>query len=124
MWSYDELKLGREFRKISKPTARILAADQHNHWVFCLTGRQILLGYKGTLWSWGIDYGKRARDVEVMFLGGEKAERLFKEYNLDYVVIGSEELHRYKANEQYFSEKYKKVLEIGNQKVYSLREPV
>ena len=121
MWSKEEIKLGRKFRKLSKPRARVLTADTHDHWVPCLTGRQIVIGPKAKLWSWGIDYGDTYKDVKKMFSGKEKTKELLSKYKIDYVVIGPEELRRYKANKVYFDENHKKVLTDKSITVYSVK---
>lgn len=128
MWSNSELALAEQFRGTSKATERVLAADKHNHWVSAQAGRQILLGYKGWMWTYGINYGQTERDMRKMFSGASDSERLLKKYNIDYVVIGPEELRNYHANERYFRSNYKKILENTRYRIYSIKhassEPV
>lgn len=128
MWSNAELALAEQFRGVSSATDRVLTADKHNHWVSTQAGRQILLGYKGWMWTYGINYGQTEHDMRKMFSGASDAERLLKKYDIDYVVIGPEELRNYRANERYFRSHYKKILENTRYRIYSIKhasnEPV
>lgn len=120
IWDNSELKIAKKFRRIMKPNARVLTADTHNHWVLSLTGRQVLMGMKGKLWSWGIDYGETPEHIKVMFSGGAGAKELLKKYKVDYVVVGPQEIERYNANEKFFSESFKEVLRVDKYNVYSV----
>ncbi|MCK6468744.1 MAG: PA14 domain-containing protein [Candidatus Brocadia sinica] len=120
MWSNADLALAKEFRGISRATDRVLTADTHNHWVSTQAGRQILLGYKGWMWTYGIDYGQTARDMMTIFSGGDNTEHLLNKYAINYVVIGPAERHDYHANEKYFKSRYKKILENKEYRIYEV----
>jgi hypothetical protein len=122
MWSMADIELAKKFREISAPTDRVLTADRHNHWVTTQAGRQILLGYKGWMWTYGIDCGKTDRDMRIMFSGTTGAEQLLRKYAIAYVVIGFPERHDYRANENYFKSLYKKVLENKEYRIYDVRQ--
>ena len=70
MWTREELALAEDFREISEPTALVLCSDYHHHWVMGLAGRPVLLGYRGWLGSYGVDYKDVERDVRTMLSGG------------------------------------------------------
>lgn len=114
--------LSKKFREISKATDRVLTSDSHTHWVSTLAGRQILLGYKGWIWTYGINYGGTNDDIMKMFAGGSQTDELLKKYKISYVVVGPGELHDYHANENYFKSKYKIVLSDKDYRVYDVRE--
>lgn len=116
--SADEIYLAESFRKISNPADIVLTSDKHNHWVSTLTGRQILMGYNGWLWSYGINYEKRREEILKMFSGSSEAGDLLKHYNIRYVVIGPSERTDFNANEVFFKEKYELVLEKNDYAVY------
>jgi uncharacterized membrane protein len=118
MWSREELALAESFRAVSEPTSLVLCSDYHHHWVPSLSGRQVLLGYRGWLASYGLDYGPIARDIREMLTGGEDAEALIARYGLDFVVIGISERRDFGANESYFEEHHELILERAANKVF------
>ena len=121
MWTNDEIALAKEFQKISSPSTRVLTADTNNHWVMCLTGRQVLMGGRLKLARWGFNYDQTLKDIQIMFSGSKEAEGLLHKYSIGYVVIGPAEKNGFNANEKYFDENYKVVLEREPYKVYSIQ---
>ena len=123
MWSEEEIALASEFRRISHPTDLVLTSDQHNHWVSTLTGRPVMLGYKGWMWTYGIDYTEVDADMQTMFAGTEKSSELLRQYDMKYVVIGPSERRDYQANEEFFDERYPVVLQSPAYRVYDVSRP-
>lgn len=120
MWNTSDQKIAQEFVKISNPTDRVLTADKHNHWVSSLAGRQILLGYKGWMWTYGINYDAIDHDMVTMFSGNEQSKELLNKYNIRFVVIGPAELGDYHANEKFFKDNYSIVLQNEEYRVYRI----
>ncbi len=120
IWNNDEIKLADEFRKISLSNDRVLTADIHNHWVSCLSGRQIVMGFTGQIWSWGIDVGNTPQDVKNMYSGTESSKQLMKQYKISYIVIGPQEQSKFHPDENFFLENYKLVLQRGAYKVFKV----
>lgn len=84
----EQLTLADKIRKNTNPKAIFLTADNHDHWVPVLTGRKIVLGFKGWLWSYGLDFSRQEQAVKTIYQGGEAAKELLKHYQVDYIVIG------------------------------------
>jgi len=120
MWSREELALADDFREVSEPTSLVLCSDDHHHWVSSLSGRQILLGYRGWLASYGLDYGPIARDIRTMLEGGPNAEALIARYGVEFVVIGRTERRDFGANESYFEQRHELILDRAGNKVFSI----
>ncbi|PIT85545.1 hypothetical protein COU36_02680, partial [Candidatus Micrarchaeota archaeon CG10_big_fil_rev_8_21_14_0_10_59_7] len=57
-----------------------LTGDAHNHLVPTLAGRRVVLGYRGWLWTHGLDYSQQERDVNGMYRTADCA--LFKKYGV------------------------------------------
>lgn len=76
-------------------TDLILTATNHNNAVASLTGRSIVCGASTFLYYHGVDYGQNEADVKTMYENPAEREMLLKEYGVDYIVIGGEELSRY-----------------------------
>jgi hypothetical protein len=120
MWSRDEMELADAFRATSDPTAVVLCSDHHHHWVPALSGRQVLLGYRGWLASYGLDYGPIERDVREMLSGGAHAEALIARYGVDYVVIGDSERRDFDADASYFERYHELIFDRADHKVFSV----
>jgi hypothetical protein len=118
MWSRQETVLAEEFRALSSPTARVLCSDYHHHWVTGLTGRPVLLGYRGWLGSYGVDYSGVANDVGTMLSGGPDAESLLARYRVEFVVVGPSERRDFGADESYFEQHHHLILERADTKVF------
>jgi len=94
MYGSQELELVDWVKNNTDPQAIFLTGQSHVHPIPTLTGRQILMGYQGWLWSYGIDFAQREQDVTQMYTAGDR--ELMKKYNVDYVVIGPDEINRFK----------------------------
>lgn len=119
MWSREELELAEAFRRASPPDALVLGSDDHHHWVPALAGRRVLLGYRGWLASYGIDYAQVERDVERMLQSGDPA--LLARYGVDFVVIGRSEREIFGAREESFEGRYVVVAQAAGTRVFDVR---
>jgi hypothetical protein len=118
MFSAEEIELADAFRELSSPADLVLSSDHHHHWVPSLAGRRVLLGYRGWLGAWGIDYKAVERDVRTMLAAEPGTVDLMREYGVDYVVIGPTERSRYAADEAYWLSNFELVLESDSHKVF------
>ena len=101
------------------PRALILHAPVHNTPVF-LTGRRSLMGYPGHIWTHGLNFVRRENEIKRMYLGGNDAEQLLYNYQIQYVVVGPLERLVMPVNDQFFSQ-YPKVGEIGEYELYKVQ---
>jgi uncharacterized membrane protein len=120
MWSTEEIELAAAFREISAPGDVVLCSDHHHHWVPSLGGRRVLLGYRGWLAAWGIDYQGVERDVRTMLAAQPGTADLMRKYGVDFVVIGPTERTNYLADEAYWLAHHELVLESGSHKVFAI----
>jgi len=118
MWSTEVLALAEDFREISEPTSLVLCSDDHHHWVSSVSGRQIMLGYRGWLASYGVQYGPIVRDMRAMLGGAPDAEALMARYGVDFVVIGRTERRDFGANASYFERNHELILDRAGNKVF------
>jgi len=121
MWSAEEIGLAEAFRSVSDPLSLVLCSDHHHHWVSSLGGRPVLLGYRGWLASYGIDYSAVERDVRTMLQGGPGAAELIERYGVEFAVIGRSELQDYGAAEGYFRQHHELILEEAGYAVFAIR---
>jgi hypothetical protein len=120
MFSAEEIELAVSFRELSSPADLVLSSDHHHHWVPSLAGRRVLLGYRGWLGAWGIDYQAVERDVRTMLAAEPGTVELMRKYGVDYVVIGPTERSRYAADEAYWLSNFELVLESDSHKVFAI----
>ncbi len=84
----EEVRLAETVREQTDPHAIFVTGTQHNHPIPVLAGRQVLMSYPGWLFSSGIDYAQRERDLRTIYAFTADAPRLLASYNIDYIVIG------------------------------------
>ncbi len=94
---------------------------QNNHPVPMLTGRRVVMGYPGWLWTHGIDATGRERDLREIYAFGARASALLAVYGVDYVVIGPFERDELGANVAAFQERYPVVISTQNYMVLDVR---
>lgn len=114
----EDIDIAVQLRRKTPIDSVFLTADGHSHLVPMLAGRKIVMGYRGWLWTHGIDYSQTEKAVEKMFRGGEEAEELFGEYNVNYVFIGQKELQDWPVDEQYFQDNYPLLIAEPEARVY------
>jgi hypothetical protein len=122
MWSSEELQLSAEFRTRSGPVSVVASAGSSHHWVSSLSGRPVLLGYPGWLWSYGFDYVPIERDVQTILRGGAESEELIRRHGVEFVVIGPIEREDSGA-ESYFRTHHDLLLEGAGYTVFRVAEP-
>ncbi len=116
----DEVALGMALRLLTPADARFLTADNHDHPVPVVAGRRIVLGYRGWLWTYGLDVGPVLADVRTMYGGGPEAAALLRRYGVGYVVVGPPERRAFAVDESFFARRYPLLLARGAYRVYSL----
>ena len=119
-FSSQEIELAEWVKKNTDKRSRFLTADSHDHWVPCLTGRKIVLGFKGWLWTYGLDYSKQEKAVSNMFAGEKQTVDELSKYGVDYVVVGPKERAK-KINEQFYEENFEMVYKLGETKIFQVR---
>jgi uncharacterized membrane protein len=68
-----------------------------------LTGRRVVAGYPGWLWTYGLaDWAQRTADADAMLRGDPSTPALLRTYGVDYVVLGPQELMGHHASAAYW----------------------
>ena len=105
-------------RTHTSPTATFAVADDHNSPIPTLTGRRVIIGYAGWLWTYGLpDYGMKGDDLKRILDGDPAAGALVKKYGVDYVMIGPQELPM-GANRSYWDQHATLVYDSDGYAVY------
>ena len=116
---------GTQFAELVKqqtdPRALVVHAPVHNTPIF-LTGRRSLLGYPGHIWTHGLDFVEREREIKSLYAGAPGADSLIRKYGIGYAVVGPHERNIGPVNDQFFS-RFSKVGEIGEYRLYKITQP-
>lgn len=124
LWSKSDIQLAETVKQLTPPTAVFLTNDNHNYWVVDLAGRKIVMGFRGWLWSWGINYSSREADVRRMFTGDAQTPQLLNQYGIDYVIIGPGEKSNFSADEQYYLQHYPLLLDLSGQQIFDVHTQI
>lgn len=109
--------------KNTNPHAVFATGSQHNHPIPVLSGRKILVGYTGWLWTYGINYGKREQDLRKIYLGDHNTKTLLENYNVDYLVVGPGERSQFiPINDQFFEENFSLIYSSMKYKLYKIEK--
>jgi uncharacterized membrane protein len=104
--------------------AVFLTATDHNEPVTTMTGRKVVCGYTGWLFTYGLDdYVVRQRDDYLMLSGQAGSDQLVRQYHVDYVVIGPQERNGdAHASDAYWSLHGRQVYSADGYNVYRVRD--
>ena len=86
------LTLASWVRANTPPDAVFAVADAHNSPIPTLSGRRILVGYPGWLFTYGLsDYVQKGYDLRLIMQGNDLTPELVRKYHISYVLIGPQE---------------------------------
>jgi hypothetical protein len=114
----DGLRVARWVREHTSPTATFVVADEHNSPISTLTGRRVLIGYPGWLWTYGLpDWQSKGADNKLILTGDSSTPDLVKKYHVDYVMIGPQEV-AHGASKAYWDDHGTRIYESGGYTLY------
>ena len=117
LFSSDDLALAEFVKDHTSREALFLTSDKHNNPISCLAGRRIVMGYRGWLWTHGIDYRRRERDVLAMFSGRDDASSLLQMYGVNFVLFERDRAAELGENRKFLAEH---LIEVYASKNYTL----
>ena len=88
----DELHVAEWARHRTPESAIFLTGWQNNHPILTMSYREVVMGYPGWIWSWGLNDDHRQADVTAMYRGLPGTDQMLRRYHVSYVVIGPEEM--------------------------------
>jgi uncharacterized membrane protein len=116
----EEIEFARRVRESTDPHALFVTGFKHNHPVSVLAGRRVLMGYTGWLWSQGIDFTVREREVRSIMKLAPDAEALLARYGVAYVAVGPDEREHLAADPDAWRQRYPSVLRTANYELFSV----
>jgi hypothetical protein len=117
----DEVAVAGWARDSTPKETVFLTGWKNNHPILTMSRRVEVMGYPGWLWTWGLSRPEeRQRDVLAMYRGDDQSVRLLRQYKVDYVVIGPQELREQAANLAYYQTRYPMVYQspAGEYQIY------
>ena len=119
--SRADLARAAELDRVLPPDARVLTADTHNHVIPMLTGRAIVMGYRGWLWTHGIDTGRLTRDVRAMLRARPGFVGLLRVRGVTHVYLGPVERGAWGADVAAYRARFPRVFDDGEVEVFDVR---
>jgi hypothetical protein len=120
MYSNEELELANWVKANTPVDAIWLTGDQHNHFLFNLTGRQAVMTYRGWLWTHGYHYLPTEADVSRLYQFPERTD-LYQKYNIGYVVVGPNEREVWGAKDSVFNQTFEPVKTTPRYTIYEVK---
>jgi hypothetical protein len=118
--SPSDLQLIELVKKNTDPSSVFLTADTHNHPIPMIGGRPIVMGYRGWLWTHGINYRTTELDVRAIFTGQKNALQLINQYNIRYIAVSSLEKSQYQVNELFLKNNFPVLIDTGSTQIYAV----
>jgi hypothetical protein len=103
MFSSEDIELAQFVKDHTSRDAIFLTSDRHTDPIACLAGRRIVMGFRGWLWTHGLNYRTRERDVIEMFRGSAETASLLKLYQVDYVLIERDKINDFHEQPDYYT---------------------
>jgi hypothetical protein len=99
------VKLAAWVRAHTPPDAIFAVADEHNSPIPTLSGRRVMVGYPGWLWTYDLgDYVQKGIDEKKILQGDPSTPALLAHYHVSYVLVGPQELSpAHAANANYWA---------------------
>ena len=117
----DQVAAADYVKENAAPDATFLTYNNHNNCIAALTGRNIVCGSGSYLYFHGIDYSARENALHLLY---EQPSTYFsayaKQYDIDYVFIGSSELANYQIDLGYFADNFPVFYQNGSVTIYSV----
>lgn len=98
----------------------ILTGTSHLNPVASLTGRDVLVGYPGWLWTRGISYGDRENLIKNFYISPSKNNQLISQFNIKYVLIDYQTIFDFKSDLLIFDKTFQKVFQAGQFTLYKI----
>ncbi|MFA6355015.1 MAG: hypothetical protein WCW65_01140 [Candidatus Paceibacterota bacterium] len=84
-----------------------------------LAGRGVLVGYPGWLWSRGINYSGREKEIRNFYINPDKNNEILQIYQIGYILLDNMAINEYGAKKEVFNKLYNKIFEEGQYILYS-----
>lgn len=119
IFSSDDAALAR-FVKEKIPEGNLILTPAHRtNPVLSLAGRPALLGSPSWLWTWGVPFDEREREIKRFYAAPAQSD-LPTRYPIRYVVLDDEARREYGARAEVFDARFTKIFQQGIYSIYRL----
>src|SRR3989344_9609471 len=115
----DAIAMGEFIKNNVAQNEKIVTTSTHLNPVSSLAGMPALVGYPGWLWTRGISYGDRERNLQAFYQNPEQFRNILKLYNAKYILIDPTAIYDWKANTAEFDATYKLLFRKGQYSLYT-----
>lgn len=119
LFTPEAQSFARVIESQTAPQSLILHAPTYNHPTY-LTGRRTLVGYPGHLWTHGLDYINREKEINRIYANAPDRRALIAKYDVNYIAVGVDERAAMKIDEALFND-YKLVGEVSGYRLYEVK---
>lgn len=102
-FSRAEQRWGKRLREAIPPTAVVLTSNDAHDWVVSLAGRQVVMGYPGWLWSYGLPGVEREQEVKAFFANLPGGEKFLEKYGVTHITLDQKMRTAYGVDEKRFA---------------------
>jgi len=121
-YTHEEIELAHWVEN-STPTNTVwLTSDKHNHWLGNLTGRQIVMAYRGWLWTHGYDYTEHQQAVRAIYGLSPNTEKYLDKYGITHIVIGPSEINDWGAQKTQLENKFEVIKRTDNYTIVATQQ--
>lgn len=117
IFSVESLKLAEYVKENITEGDLILTGNSHLNPIASLTGRPVLEGFPGWLWTRGINYHQREEDIRNYYQNPEKYDQIIDKYQIKYILLDDQVRYDFGADLGVFQQLYP---EVFNQNQYHL----
>ncbi len=118
VYSPNAINAAEFIKQNTQKNAVFLSVDKFDNPAVSLAGRKTVVGYHGWLWTYGLDYSQREKDVRLM-LSGKADEILFKKYRISHVIFFNEP-NNYEINKQYFYDHFQLIYNLDGYEIFKI----
>ncbi len=120
MASASDVHLAELVKNETQPADIFLTADTHNHPIPMIAGRTVVMGYRGWLWTHGINYRETELAIHDIFTGQKTALEFINQYHIRYIVVSPLEKAQYKVNESFLKNNFSVLIDTGSTQIYAV----
>ena len=124
MFSNEDVALASFVNNNTSKDALFLTSDKHNNPITCLAGRNIVMGYRGWLWTHGINYIEREQDIKTIYEAKASSNELLQKYNINYLLLEKDKTENLSINYGYYMTQsvFQPIYESSNYLLFKVSE--
>jgi hypothetical protein len=119
-FSSEEVAAAEFVTENTAPKSIFLTAPIHNQPILCLSGRTVLMGYGGWLWTHGYQSQQREADIKKIYAGDIQSIELLRKYKVEYIYVSHSEMETFKPNMAFLNLQFPVFYQNGEITIYKV----